>query len=213
MTSPVSVSSSLSFGWKTFKARPWLFMGTVLIYAGAQLLLAFIQKLIAIDAVAFAATLFIGTALALGFLTFYLKAHDRPASAKLEDMLDMRPFLQYLVTSVVIAIVVILGLFALIVPGIILGIAFSMAPYLIVEKRLWTMDALKESWNLTKGNRTSLFLLALMLFVINFLGALPFMLGLLITVPVSMLAMAHAYRALVAKPAEPVSPHSEGLSA
>ncbi len=194
MASPILVQASLSYGWNTFKKRPWLFLGTVLIYAAVQFVLAMIESYAPF--VSLIANLVIGTLLAIGFMTLYLKAHDDLAGADIKDMWNPKPFWQYLVASIVIAIIVILGLIALIVPGIILGIAFSMAPYLVVEKRIWVMQALKESWAMTKGNWLSLFLLGVVLAVINIVGALLLMIGLLVTIPVSMLAMVHVYRTL-----------------
>lgn len=49
---------------------------------------------------------------------------------------------------------------------------------------------------MTKGSWLSLFLLGVVLAVINIVGALLLMIGLLVTIPISMLAMVHVYRTL-----------------
>lgn len=197
MASPLSVQSSLSFAWKTFKARPWLFVGTVLIYAAVQFVLGLVTNMLP-DFIAFLVSLAVGTLLAAGFMSVYLKAHDSLASATFKDMWNPGVFWHYLAASFLMSVIVILGLIALIVPGIILALALSMAPYLVVEKKLWPMPAFKESWAMTKGSWLTLFLLGLVIAVMNFIGALLLMIGLLITVPVSMLAMVHVYRTLSA---------------
>lgn len=210
MASPVSVSGTLSFSWNKFKSRPWFFVGTVLIYAAVQFVFALSEQLGSV--VAFLVSLIGGTLLAIGLMSLYLKAHDSVQSASFNDLWNPKPFWQYLATSLVVAIVVILGLLALIVPGIILAIAFSMAPYLVLEKRVWPMSALKQSWNLTKGSWLNLFLLGLVLVVINFVGAMLLMIGLLVTIPVSMLAMAHVYRTLSGRQALPEATPAEEIA-
>ncbi len=59
------------------------------------------------------------------------------------------------------------GLIALIIPGIILGIAFSFYSFLIVEKNMGAIDALKASWNMTKGNRKNIFIFSLALLMVG----------------------------------------------
>ncbi len=44
------------------------------------------------------------------------------------------------------------GLILLIVPGIIIGMRLSLAPYYLVDKNLSTLDAYKASWHATKGH-------------------------------------------------------------
>jgi uncharacterized membrane protein len=195
MASPISVQSSLAFGWKTFKARPWLFVGTIIIYAAVQFVLALIEGILP-EFISFFVSLAAGTLLAVGFMSLYLKAHDNLSAASFKDLWNPKPFWQYLVTSVIMAVIVILGLLALIVPGIILALALSMAPYIVIEKRVWTMTALKESWRMTKGSWLKLLLLGVVITLMNFVGMLLLMIGLLVTAPISMLAMVHVYRTL-----------------
>lgn len=198
MASSISAVSSLKFGWKTFKARPWLFVGSILIYAAVQFVLLAVEKTLgsAGEFLMVFINLGVGTVLAVGLMSLYLKAHDNLKEASFSDMWNLEPFWRYLVTSVVIAIIVIVGIFVLIIPGIIFALAFSMAPYLVIEKKMWTKKALKKSWDMTKGHWLELFLLGIAMAVINFLGAFLLLVGLLVTAPVSLLAMAHVYRKL-----------------
>jgi uncharacterized membrane protein len=59
------------------------------------------------------------------------------------------------------------GFVLLIVPGIILGVAFSMYTYPIVEKNTGAIDALKQSWRMTKGNRWNIFLFGLIVALVG----------------------------------------------
>lgn len=48
-------------------------------------------------------------------------------------------------------LILIVGFILLIIPGIILLWRLYLAPYILVDKQTTSMDALSESWNMTKG--------------------------------------------------------------
>jgi uncharacterized membrane protein len=77
---------------------------------------------------------------------------------------------------------------------------FMFATYLVIDKNMAPMDALKESRRMTYGHKWNLFLFGLGLIGINILGFLALIIGLLVSLPVTMLAMAHAYRTLASAP-------------
>lgn len=69
--------------------------------------------------------------------------------------------------SLLYVIMMAAGLVALIVPGIILGIAFSFYSFPVVEKNMNAIDSLKVSWNITKGNKKNIFIFSLALGVVG----------------------------------------------
>ena len=101
--------------------------------------------------------------------------------------------------SVLVGAATIVGLILLIVPGIIIGIMFGFAAYIVIDKEAPPVEALRESLALTKGNRWKLFLLGLALVGINIIGACLLLVGLLVSLPVSTFAVVHAYRVLSGK--------------
>ena len=195
MTSTLSVKECLSFGWRTFKARPWFFVGTFLIYAVIQGIMSSIQQNMP-GLVSFLLSLIVSTLLYIGLITIYLKAHADAKAPQYADFWHPGTFWKYLGASLLLAVIVIVGLILLIVPGIIAALALSFTGYLVVDKGMNPIAALKESARLTKGNRWKLFLLGLAIFGLSILGMIPLFLGLLIVGPVSMLAGVHAYRML-----------------
>ena len=74
--------------------------------------------------------------------------------------------------------------------------------YLIIDKGLGPIEALKESRRITTGQRWQLLLFVLILALLNILGALALFIGLFVTMPVTMIAMAHVYRGLEHKASE-----------
>ena len=103
--------------------------------------------------------------------------------------------MRYILTALAIA----LGFLALIIPGIILSMGLAFVPYLVVDRGLGPIEAMKESWRITKGHKWQLLLLFLALLGINLLGILALIIGIFVTVPITMLAFAHAYRTLNAR--------------
>ncbi len=197
-TTPFTISECLAFGWRTFKSRPWFFAGTIVVYAIAQIIIAGIQESLGFPG--FLLSIIISTLFYIGFVTLYLKAHDAPATVNLNSLWNPKPFWNYLGVSILVGLIVIVGLILLIVPGIILGIMFSLAGYLTIEKGLNPIAAMKESARLTRGHRVKLFLLGLSIVGLTILAMIPLFLGLFIMAPIAMLAGIHAYRALLNAP-------------
>jgi hypothetical protein len=82
--------------------------------------------------------------------------------------------------------------------GIIVSIRFSKFPYFIVDSNAGSFQALKGSWVLTKHATWDLFLFMGLLLFVNVLGALTFGVGLLATLPTTLVAHAFVYRKLQA---------------
>jgi uncharacterized membrane protein len=191
----LSVKECLTFGWKTFKARPWFFVGTFLIYALIQILLSVVQERMP-GIISFLLSIGVSSLLSIGLIHTYFKAHTDVLSPRFADLWNPKPFWTYLGTSILLGIIVVVGLILLIVPGVIAALALAFSGYLVVYRGMKPIEALKESARLTKGNRSKLFLLGLSLIGLAILGAIPLFLGLLVVGPVSMLAGIHAYRTL-----------------
>jgi hypothetical protein len=133
----------------------------------------------------------------IGLIKISLKFCDNE-KAKISDLFSYYPlFFKYLIGSILYSLIVILGLILLIIPGIIWAIQFQPFAYLIVDKGLGPIQALKESSKITKGNRWNLFSFLVILIFLQTLGAFIFLIGLFITVPITLIAYAYVYRKLL----------------
>lgn len=114
------------------------------------------------------------------------------------DTAEIRPtlslYLEYLLASVVYGLIVAVGLALLIVPGVIWAVRFGLFPFFVIDQRVDAMAALRRSLAVTKGITWPLFLFGLLLLGINLLGAIAFGVGLLVSVPTTMIAAAHVYK-------------------
>lgn len=80
--------------------------------------------------------------------------------------------------------------------AIILSIKFSLSFYFVIDKGLGPIKALKASSRTTGGAKWSLFVFGILCGLINLVGMLCFIVGLFVTAPMIMVAMALAYRQL-----------------
>ena len=107
---------------------------------------------------------------------------------------SVKHFLFFVLVTVVTQILIAFGIILFIIPGIIIGLGLMFTKYYIAENRGGVFDTIKTSWKMTKGYKWNLFGLSVFIFLFNILGALVFLVGLIITIPVSSLVMASAYR-------------------
>lgn len=205
-----SAGAAIRFGWETFKRRPWFFVGStflILLASGlsdgitsgidAALTGSADQPSIIGTVINFA----LGTLISMGATAFYLAAHDNPDTVDLSALWHPQPFWKYLGASILLALAIGIGLVLLIVPGIIFGLMFMFTTFIVIERGLGPIDAMSESNRLTRGHKWQLFGFSLLLLLINVLGLLALVVGLLVSIPVSTLAFVHAYRVLGGKAA------------
>jgi len=70
---------------------------------------------------------------------------------------------------------------------------FCMFPYLIIDRNLGAIAALKESAQITRGNKMTIFAIGVLLVLLILVGMLPCLLGLLIVGPYSSVLITVMY--------------------
>ncbi len=142
---------------------------------------------------------------AIGLLRISLKlSADQPAAAGkpavFKDLWSGGPwFFKYFMGSILYGAVVAIGLIFLIIPGVILAVRLKFYDYLIVDQGLNPIEALKRSWVMTKNHTWDILVLLFVLMLLNFIGSLIVFVGLIVTVPISVMATVMVYRKLVEK--------------
>jgi uncharacterized membrane protein len=98
-------------------------------------------------------------------------------------------------------IIVFLGTLLCIVPGVILAFGLCLYQPLIVDQGLSGVDALKKSWEMTKGHKVTIFILGIIGFFVFLAGALACGIGaLLISMPMAIVAGAYLYLRIKGEP-------------
>ena len=197
-----SKSEAINFGFETAKKN--LFFYFALFVICAFLVLAYIVlQAILVSNFGILGSFITGivnwavtASITLGFVNIALKLIDKK-KPEYKDLFfqDWGLVFMYIITNVIRQIIIIVGLILFIIPGIIFAIKLQFVDYLIVDKKMG-IDSLSKSWNMTKGVKWNLFLLWILIALINIAGALLLLVGLFITVPLSMVATAYVYRKL-----------------
>jgi uncharacterized membrane protein len=144
----------------------------------------------------------LGAALAVGWWRVALRAHDgQPVT--LGALTELRPIelLRYLVVGVLLALAVAVGLVVLIVPGVYLALRLGLAPIVVVDEGRDPIAALQRSWELTRVDLGAVARLAAALVGLNLLGLLALGVGVLVTMPISIVAAVHLHRVLASRAA------------
>jgi uncharacterized membrane protein len=198
-----SIGEALSFGWKSVTANLGLFLGimvvwALLVYVPSAITNTYKDKSFILYALTFIVASAISLVVHMGLIKVMLDFHDghRPGIPELFSCTGL--FVRYAVASSFYNLIAAAGLLLLIVPGIIWMVQFGFYGYFIVDKTCGPIEALKKSAAITKGSRWDIFLFGLLFFGINILGILALFVGLLVTMPVTMLAAAFIYRKLLA---------------
>ncbi len=76
------------------------------------------------------------------------------------------------------------------------SVAFGFYVFFIVDKNSGPVEALKKSAQISRGKRFRIFLFFVTLTVINILGAVALLIGLVVSIPTTMVASAYFYRKL-----------------
>ena len=107
---------------------------------------------------------------------------------------NLKLLLNYIGGYLLYMIIVVLGLFLLIVPGVIWGIKYSFMFYIMVDQKVGPVKALEMSGQMTDGIKMDLFVLYLVYILIVIAGFLALFIGIFVAIPVLMMAQVYVYR-------------------
>jgi len=184
---PVQVASYLQEGWKLFIANP----GQPIVYTLVLLILHWIPQVGPLVAALLWGPLIAGYYIALRKQVFgepvrfsdYLQGFNNPAPLVL--------------VGVVGNLLIGIGTVLLVLPGIYLAVSYLFSILLVVDRHLDFWTALETSRKFITRQWLLYFVLALILFALNAVGALLFHIGLLLTLPFSTATVLAAYHNLI----------------
>lgn len=174
----IPIGESIAFGWKTTIDNIWSWVLTVLVGG----LIGWIPV--------------VGALIQAGFIKITLKVYDgeKPRVGELFSQVDK--WLRFFLAAVLYVLVVLVGLILCVIPGIYWGIKYYFFAYYIVEKDMGIIESFKASGDLTLESKLDLFLLWILLGLINMAGALCLLVGLFVTIPLTLMATVFVYRGL-----------------
>jgi membrane-anchored glycerophosphoryl diester phosphodiesterase (GDPDase) len=187
-----SKSEAIKFGWDTTTGNLGLMVMALVIIAAIGVMPVVASDSWVVMVVAWVFDIVVG----MGIVRMTLRFVDG-GKGELADLFSAIPLIpKYLIASIVVGIGVSIGFVLLILPGIYLSVRWYMYPWVLVDKEVGPFEALRQSWEMTRGSFWNLFLLGFLLCLINILGAMALLLGLFVTIPLSVVAIGYAYRHL-----------------
>jgi uncharacterized membrane protein len=197
-----STKAALSFGWAKMIDHLNIFLPLCLLSWVASALQAAINRWHGAATVmrwlVAPILLLVTVQLLISWVRAILKVQDgrAPTVAELSHV-DLTEFFQYLLGSLLYGLVVAAGMVLLVVPGVLWAIKYCFTGFLIIDLGLDPLTAMRRSAELTRPARGQLFFFGLTLLGVNILGALVLGIGLLATVPMTVLALGQVYRQLL----------------
>jgi len=120
----------------------------------------------------------------------------------------MENYLHIVLANLLVFALVVIGLFALIIPGIIIGCRLVFVSYIIMDKKLDPIEAVELSWKLTKGHGWQIFFMGFVSIFIIIFGLLMFIVGIFPAIIWICSSFASLYESVLRekeKPAEAVA--------
>ncbi len=200
------IGDAVHFGWKKFVSEIGFVITVVVVSIIISGILGALSKgsgfsVIISNLLSFLFNIIIG----MGIIRAVLKmTRDEKPSFGDFAVGDMETFLNYIVGTVLYGIMVVVGIVLLVIPGFIIALRFKFYSYLIIERKMNALDALKESWAITKGSTWNLFFLSVVSVLLVAAGIILFIVGIVVALPVICIAQGFVYRALTSSsPSQP----------
>lgn len=122
------------------------------------------------------------------------------------NQVSLKKAYRFLIANFLVALNVVIGLILFIIPGILYALKYYYVSYLVVDKDMKPIEAMKESSKLTKGVRFKLLGMSFVFGLISLLGVIVFGVGLIPASIVVSLANAYVFNKLLEQ-SESVVPH------
>lgn len=113
-------------------------------------------------------------------------------------------YLHIILANLLVTALVILGLFALIIPGIIIACRLAFVSYIIMDKKLDPIEAVELSWKLTRGHGWTIFFMGFVSFFIIIFGLIMMIVGIFPAIIWVSSAFATLYQSALLEKEKPV---------
>jgi hypothetical protein len=199
-----STGTAISYGFEGFKRNAGLFILAILAIAAVNALVNWLRPDgffggLAWNLVSAAVSIAIGMAVVRAGL-----AVVDGRRVEVADLLRTDDLVGYIVAWLLVSVIVGVGFVLLIVPGLIAAFLLAFTSFAVLDRHEDPIGALKTSYRLTSGNVGEVLVLFLVLIALNFIGALLCGLGLFVTLPLSVIATAYAWRWFTNGPIAPL---------
>ena len=202
---PWRIGELFDIGWRTFVAN-WavllcapVFASTVAMIPGL-LSFALFRGNVALLVTLGALGLFVSSCLLLFFyvgLTRIALAATRGERPSFALLFSGGPItVPYILSALIVGVIVELGTLLFIVPGLILLAGLLLTPFYVVEENLGPLEAMRASWEATRGHKRRIALFLLASAAAQTVGSLAFGLGSIVAQGVTLIGLTTIYTRL-----------------
>ena len=144
--------------------------------------------------------IFVAGPISYGTKWVFLKA-VRGERIEIRDMFAVfqKNYWNAVIANIVVGVIVGLGIVMLLVPGIIFACRLAFVPYLVVDREMDVMDALRVSWDMTRGHGWQIFLMGFLAFWVVIGGLICLFVGVFISAMWISTAFATMYHSVEMK--------------
>jgi uncharacterized membrane protein len=184
---PVNFKKYLVEGWRIFRAD----MGSFLIYAAIFLAINLSLEMIPVIGQVIAPVLMVP--FAMGFFIFAAKKMKRQPTRFEDFFKGFNYFVPLAIVGILTSLLIVIGLFVFILPGIYLAVGYLFSGILIVDRKLTPWQAMETSRKIITKQWLILCFLALFLLSLIFVGTLFFIIGLIPATAIAFCILTAAY--------------------
>lgn len=214
----ISLSSSFRFAWDTFRARPVLYVGAILITEALWYIVRTAQIAFHTGSVGFMPSFLsflvfgiVANFVFIALTNFFLRAYARPSEIQILDLLDFTHWKMLTFLFIVGGAVFLLGLLLLILPGLVFLTLFIFTPYVVADTGMTPFKGMRRALELSLYNVHKLAVVVLVtlsgsiayFLLLSYVGTsevlantISIIIG-VITIPLAALAGVHAYKTLL----------------
>lgn len=192
--------------WKNAKDKIWFWVGLLLLVSLIPNIPSWLEYAVdnntpsavatSIIIVATVLSVFLSIVVSLGQIRIFLNQADGKKLTYIDLYQNYKLFWKFFGASILYGLIVIGGFILLIVPGIVWSLRFQFAPWLVVEKKLGPIAALKESARITNSNMWSILAVNTIAGMITIIGLCALLIGIFWAYPTKMILQTRLYRLL-----------------
>ncbi len=128
-----------------------------------------------------------------------LKAVRGEKPELLDIFIFQKNYLNIVLAHLLVSLIIAIGFLFLIVPGVIFACKLAFVPYLVTDRKMDATDAIRESWRMTTGHSTTIFLMGLLTIPLAIAGLILLGVGIVIASMWIGLAFAAIYSTVAAR--------------
>ncbi|MDQ3156741.1 MAG: hypothetical protein M3Q98_08455 [Actinomycetota bacterium] len=212
---PFSATDAISYGWKKFRENAGPILLAALILIAVSIVLSIIGR--SFDGGNVGSGMFSVSVSSLIFQTLSTVVTYIVGAAIIRGALDVTegktfdlgsafsrlPIANVIITSLIVSVLESIGFILLIIPGLLVAFFTVFAMYFVVDKNQNPIEAITSSFNLVKDHIGDTLLLILLSIVVIIAGAIALCVGLLVALPIVIIATAYAFRKFQGEPVAP----------